>query len=155
MTANEVTPSAIRMSAMNLLAMREHSEKELAIKLNKKFGKSDWVINELEKLKNDGLQSDKRFTQAYINMRLRQGKGTLIIRLELKEKGVNDVLVNECIGEHVDWDKLALQVYKKKFGNTLVSDTKEKARRIRFLTGRGFSMANIQYVFKHPLNDID
>jgi regulatory protein len=155
MSNNEVTPSNIRISAMNLLAMREHSAKELAIKLSKKFNQTDWIAGELEKLKNDGLQSDQRFAEAYVNMRLRQGKGALVIRLELKEKGITDSLINEYLSAHTDWNALALQVYKKKFGNTLVSDIKEKSRRIRFLTARGFSTANIQYALKYSVNDVD
>ncbi len=147
MVNQEVTPAVIRMSAMNLLAMREHSAKELKTKLNRKFDQAEWIVNELEKLKNDGLQSDQRFAEAYINMRLRQGKGALVIRLELKEKGIADSIINEQLSTHSGWNQLALQAYQKKFGNTHVSDIKEKSRRIRFLTARGFSSANIQYVF--------
>lgn len=155
MTNNEITPAVIRMSAMNYLAMREHSAKELAIKLSKKFECTDWINNELEKLKNDGLQSDQRFAEAYVNMRLRQGKGALVIRLELKEKGIADALINEYISMQTDWNLLALQAYKKKFGNKLITDLKEKSRRIRFLTARGFSAANIQYALQHSVIDTE
>lgn len=155
MAEQEITPSMIRMSAMNFLAMREHSAKELAVKLGKKFSQSDWIAAELEKLKNDGLQSDKRFAEAYVNMRLRQGKGATVIRLELKDKGVAGAIINEYISSEIGWNALALQAYKKKFGNKLISDLKEKSRRIRFLTARGFSPANIQYAIKHASADID
>ena len=155
MTNSVITPSSIRMSAMNLLAMREHSAKELAIKLSKKFDKNDWIADELEKLKRDGLQSDQRFTEAYVNMRLRQGKGALLIRLELQEKGITDALINEYLSVHIDWNALALQTFKKKFGDKPIVDIKEKSRRIRFLTARGFSAANIQYAFKYSIVDRD
>lgn len=155
MTNNAITPSNIRMSAMNLLAMREHSAKELTIKLSKKFDQLDWIATELEKLKNDGLQSDQRFAEAYVNMRLRQGKGALVIRLELKEKGVSDTLINEYLSAHTDWNMLALQAYKKKFGNQQITDIKEKSRRIRFLTARGFSAANIQYALTYFMIEPD
>ena len=146
---NEITPASIRMSAMNFLAMREHSAKELAVKLGKKFIQEDWINTELEKLKNAGLQSDQRFTEAFVNMRLRQGKGALIIRLELKEKGISEVLINECLSSHTNWNELAFQAYKKKFGDSSIEDMKEKSRRIRFLTARGFSPTNIQYALNH------
>ena len=155
MTNNEITPAVIRMSAMNYLAMREHSAKELAIKLSKKFEYTDWINNELEKLKNDGLQSDQRFAEAYVNMRLRQGKGALVIRLELKEKGIADALINKYLSVQTDWNLRALQAYKKKFGNKLITDLKEKSRRIRFLTARGFSADNIQYALKHSVSDTE
>lgn len=155
MTNNEVTPSSIRISAMNLLAMREHSIKELTMKLSKKFDQLDWIHRELEKLKNEGLQSDQRFAEAYINMRLRQGKGALVIRLELKEKGVVDALIDEYLFAYADWNTLALKVYIKKFGNSHIPDIKEKSRRIRFLTVRGFSSANIQYALKYSIVEAD
>jgi regulatory protein len=155
MVNDEVTPYVIRMSAMNLLAMREHSTKELAVKLRKKFTQEDWINAELEKLKCDGLQSDQRFTEAYGNMRLRQGKGSIVIRMELKEKGISDTLINEYLSMHSDWNELALKAYKKKFGNSSIADLKEKSRRIRFLTARGFSAGNIQYALNNSLIEAD
>lgn len=155
MVEQEITPSTIRVSAMNLLAMREHSMKELVVKLGKKFPQFDWVAIELEKLANDGLQSDHRFAEAFVNMRLRQGKGATVIRLELKEKGIANAIINEHLSSEVDWNAFALQAYKKKFGNKLIPDVKEKSRRIRFLTARGFSAANIQYAIKNALVDTD
>ncbi len=158
MTTNEPTPASIRMMAMNFLAMREHSAKELQVKLAKKCDQSELIRTVIEKLKSDGLQSDNRFAEAYTNMRLRQGKGAQIIRLELREKGINDELIAECLINAVqdtDWNLLALKAYQKKFGERPVVDLKEKSKRIRFLTARGFSAANIQYVFKQSLFKTD
>jgi len=146
---NEITPASIRVAAMNLLAMREHSAHELRVKLDKKFDRPGWTIVEVDKLKIDGLQSDERFTEAYVNMRLRQGKGAMVIRMELKEKGVSDALIAEYLSGACDWNELALRAYLKKFGNTDAADIKEKSRRMRFLSSRGFSSTNIQYALKH------
>ncbi len=148
---NEITPTSIRMSAMNLLALREHSAHELKLKLARKFDQLDWISIEVDKLKCDGLQSDERFTEAYVSMRLRQGKGALVIRMELKEKGISEALIAECLAEHQDWDQLALRVYLKKFGDSSALDVKEKSRRIRFLSSRGFSSSSIQYALKHAI----
>jgi regulatory protein len=152
MNTNEPTPASIRMLAMNLLAMREHSAKELRVKLARKCNQDELILAAVEKLQRDGLQSDSRYAEAYTNMRLRQGKGAQIIRLELREKGINDELISACLTSAVqgtDWNSLALKAYQKKFGDSLpVLNLKEKSKRIRFLTARGFSAANIQYVFK-------
>ncbi len=152
MNTNEPTPASIRMMAMNLLAMREHSAKELRVKLARKCNRDELILAVVEKLQCDGLQSDSRYAAAYTNMRLRQGKGAQIIRLELREKGINDELISECLINAVqdtDWNSLALKAYQKKFGDShTVMDLKEKSKRIRFLTARGFSATNIQYVFK-------
>jgi len=146
------------MMAMNLLAMREHSAKELRVKLAKKCDQLDLIATVVAKLHSDGLQSDNRFAEAYTNMRLRQGKGAQIIRLELREKGINEELISECLINSVkdtNWNQLALKAYQKKFGDSPMLDLKEKSKRIRFLTARGFSSANIQYVFKQSLLKID
>lgn len=158
MNNNEVTPASIRMAAMNFLSMREHSAKELYTKLAKKFEQTDWINASIEKLKNDGLQSDQRFAEAFVSMRLRQGKGALIIGLELKEKGVSDALISQYLKhpeQETDWNALALKAYRKKFGDSVIGDLKDRARRVRFLTARGFSPANINYVFKQSTAESD
>ena len=159
MTDNELnhTPANIRMAAMNLLSLREHSAKELQIKLQKKFAATESVVHVIRDLQEDGLQSDERFTEAFVNMRLRQGKGALVIRMELKEKGISSSLIEKYISggeEAVDWNQLALKAYQKKFGKNPIIDLKDKARRIRFLTARGFPSASIQYVFKEDNQDL-
>jgi len=146
---NEVTPCSIRISAMNMLAMREHSVHELFTKLNKKFTQSDWIRAEIEKLQKDGLQSDERFAEAYIGMRLRQGKGAQVIRMELKERGVASAIISSTLSQHQDWNERALQAYMKKYGRQPLTDLKEKSRRIRFLMSRGFSSANIQFALEN------
>lgn len=157
MNTNEPTPASLRMMAMNSLAMREHSAKELRVKLAKKCDQDDLIAAVVEKLQLDGLQSDSRFAEAYTNMRLRQGKGAQVIRLELREKGINDALINECLINaltEADWNSLALKAYQKKFGDRPIADLKDKAKRIRFLMARGFSTTNIQYVFKQSLLEV-
>jgi len=158
MSTTEPTPASIRMVAMNLLAMREHSAKELRVKLTKKCDQPEIILSVVAKLQSDGLQSDNRFAEAFTNMRLRQGKGAQIIRLELKEKGINDEIINQCmanISQDTNWNQLALKAYQKKFGAKPVLDLKEKSKRIRFLVARGFSADNIHYVFKQSSMDIE
>lgn len=158
MSNTEVTPASIRMAAMNYLSLREHSAKELYNKLSKKFEQTEWISAAIEQLQRDGLQSEERFTEAFVNMRSRQGKGALVIRLELKEKGIKDALISQYLSnseQATDWNQLALKAYRKKFGDSAIGDLKDKAKRIRFLSARGFSAANISYVFKQSSDDID
>ena len=44
MNTNEPTPASIRMMAMNLLAMREHSAKELRVKLARKCNRDELIL---------------------------------------------------------------------------------------------------------------
>ena len=151
-----ISPANVRMAAMNFLSMREHSAKELRTKLLKKFSSTRIVDDVIQQLQDHKLQSDERFTDAFVRMRLRQGKGALVIRMELKEKGVASYLIDKYIANDaagVDWNQSALKVYQKKFGSTPIANLKDKAKRVRFLTTRGFSPANIQYVFNRSGSD--
>lgn len=157
----KVTTAAIRFSAMNLLAMREHSVLELEQKLEQKFGNAAVSENEenidcfkhivkvIEKLTAEGLQSDSRFTEAFIAMRQRQGKGPLLIRMELKERGINnDIIAARMNASDEIWNQIATKVYIKKFGNQTEFDSKQRFKQMRFLTARGFSVMNIQSALK-------
>jgi len=152
METTEITSVTIRFAAMNLLAMREHSVKELKEKLTKKFKQPVDIDEVVAKLISDGLQSDERFTEAYIKMRQRQGKGAIAIKQELKVRGVTEDIINHYLNEVQNWGELALQVYFKKFGCEDSTNINEKAKRIRFLAARGFSADQIQYVFKQLKN---
>ncbi|MES2676446.1 MAG: regulatory protein RecX [Pseudomonadota bacterium] len=157
----EITAAAIRFSAMNLLAMREHSVAELTQKLQKKFGNfalsdnreffncHECIAATIAKLTSEGLQSDSRFTEAFIVMRQRQGKGPLLVRMELQERGIH----NEVVAAFMDatdqiWNQIAEKVFIKKFGGQVSQDIKQMSKQMRFLTSRGFSPTNIQSVLK-------
>ena len=89
--ADNKTTSDIRLAAMNLLAMREHSAHELRRKLAPRFEGAD-VAAVIAVLTAENLQSDERYTEAFIIMRKRQGKGPIRIALELKEKGIGEAI---------------------------------------------------------------
>jgi len=162
MDSVELTPATIRFSAMNFLAMREHSISELTLKLQQKFNNTELFKSKefsscfeciaavIQKLAEEGLQSDIRFTEAFIIMRQRQGKGPLIIRLELKERGISNDSITKYINTSDEtWNQLAVKVYIKKFGDQAALDIKQRSKQIRFLTARGFSLANIQSALKY------
>jgi len=145
----EITPASIRFAAMNLLSMREHSAMELYKKLTKKYQQPDLIAATIKRLTEDDLQSDTRFAAAYIGMRKRQGKGPLLINMELKERGVSTELISNFLEpEDHGWKTLAGVVRQKKFGSILPVDMKEKAKQIRFLAARGFNSACIQHALK-------
>lgn len=146
----ELSPAVIRFAAMNMLAMREHSAKELEQKLMQKFAHSQWVAEVIRKLCDDGLQSDIRFTEAFIKMRKHQGKGPLLVRLELKERGISSELVASSMNVSDEvWNHIARKVYLKKFGHHTAVDIKLMAKQKRFLTARGFSSYNIDYALNN------
>lgn len=150
MTTDDTSPATIRIAAMNLLSMREHSALELYTKLSKKYPQVELIKDAIARLTEDGLQSDVRFAEAFIGMRKRQGKGALIIALELKERGVAADTTNDLLqSDNHSWKLLAVAVRGKKFGQAMPENAKDKARQMRFLAARGFSSSCIQYALKY------
>lgn len=135
----------IRDSALNFLAIREHSQLELRQKLLRKDFPLELINEVLNQLHAENLQSDARFTESFIRSRINKGQGYLRIRYELQQLGISAALLNEYLDENdAQWQQLAQQVRKKKFGTALPRDPKQKAKQIRFLQYRGFSATQIQ-----------
>lgn len=131
---------------MDLLARREHSRLELERKLTSREYEESEIQVTLNKLVEDNLQSDHRFTEAYIQSRINKGFGPVKIGIELRERGVTDTLIDECLGVHqASWIELATAQQQKKF-RTKPDDFTERARQARFLQNRGFSVEQIQHV---------
>lgn len=146
LSTKDDTPKRIRWSAMELLARREHSVKELTNKLLKRYPENPQEITDcVVALSEDNLQSDKRFCEAYVAMRKRKGYGPQRIAAELRERGVSETLAKPQLRDpENDWFATAADVWQRKFHGHQPQDLKEKARQIRFLTYRGFYSSHIQ-----------
>ena len=127
-----------RAAAMDYLARREHTRVELVRKLQQKGFELEEIDSALNKLIEQGLQSDRRFAEAFAEQRARNGHGPCKIEMELKQHGVSELLIHEVMQAlAIDWQQTAKQVWLKKFGSP-PQDLKEKARQQRFMQQRGF-----------------
>lgn len=134
------TPQAIRRSAMDLLARREHSRSELARKLRQRGAPPNLAEPELDKLENDGLLSDERFCEAYVHARSQRGYGPVRLREELRQRGVTDHLIDAILGDAAyDWRELARLAFDKRFPEGRASDMTERSKQLRFMQYRGFA----------------
>lgn len=144
----------IRFSAMNFLALREHSVKELKEKLGRKFSSVELIDEVIAGLIEQSLQSDERFAQSFVAMRQRQGKGSVVIKMELREKGVAPELIARFVDDtDALWYELARDVWSRKFRGAVPADSRERAKQMRFLQSRGFSSRHIQAVFVPASSD--
>ncbi|MDG2046595.1 MAG: regulatory protein RecX [Halioglobus sp.] len=141
----EITPADIRMAAMNLLARREHSVRELRNKLKRRFPDDAVIDEQIARLTCENLQSNLRFAESYARQRIGRGYGPVRVREELRERGASNLDVAAAMVElQVDWLAVASEVVRKKFGVLPPSDIKEKARRARFMQYRGFTADHYQ-----------
>ena len=135
-----IKPVEVRIAAMDFLARREHSLQELRRKLKRRFDDEELIESELQRLKDDNLQSDERYADSFLRQRSAKGYGPRRVRHEMREKGLSGAEISNAFERvEVDWYALAAAVMSKKFGDTPAADIKEKARRIRFMQYRGFN----------------
>ena len=78
--------AGIYNKALDLLSRREHSRKELYIKLTKRFDCKDEINLTLDQLEENNLLCDSRFTEEYVHSRRRKGFGPVKISMELEKK---------------------------------------------------------------------
>ena len=133
---------------MDFLARREYGQTELIRKLANKGFQSDVAALAVTQLTDEGLQSDQRFAESFVQSRINQGKGPVRIRMDLGQRGISDATIEIAIEDaDPDWCALAREQRHKKFGSSAPSDFKEKARQMRFLQYRGFEQDHIQSAF--------
>lgn len=133
---------AIEHRAVQLLSRREHSAHELSHKLEQKGFERDAVRAVVARLETRKWQSDARFADVFFRQRVQQGYGPLRIRAELQHKGVDEDQIQRVFeAEDVDWFALARERFQRRFPHPVdaADRRKEQARRMRYLTQRGFT----------------
>jgi regulatory protein len=132
--------ASLSLSAMNMLAMREHSRFELAQKLGKKSEDNVLIVQVLNRLEKDNLLNDQRFALMFIRSKANSGFGPYKIEQELQAKHVGKILIAEALVElDIDWFKNATELYLKRVAQVTDIDIKEKHKQSRYLQNRGFS----------------
>ena len=93
----------IRKKALDYLAVREHSRRELVNKLKNKF-KEDHLIEQcLHELQEKDLQSDMRYTHAFIRSRVSNKIcGPFMILAETQNKGISREMAKSVLEEYDD-----------------------------------------------------
>ena len=131
---------------MDLLARREHSRLELYQKLKQRQFEPDVINSELNKLLDEGLQSDERFAEAFLRSRIDKGKGPNIILSELSQRGIDELLASNVIANITDeeWNDLAYEAMNKKLGNEAELDYDKQLKLMKFLSNRGFTRSQIE-----------
>lgn len=144
-----------REDALRLLARREYARGELHTRLVAKGHATDEIEACLDALVEQGLQSDARFAESLLRARVARGQGPVKIRAELIRCGVDDDTVRQAFREaddKVDWFALAAEVLARRFSGP-GAEPRERARRERFLAGRGFDFDQLRHALDHAWDD--
>jgi len=129
---------------MDLLARREHGRVELTRKLLQRGACQDMIDTALDRLTQEGLLSESRYLESYINYRAGSGYGPLRIREELSQRGLSRGDIEEALRESgFNWQEQLQDTWRRKFAGKLPEDAKERARQGRFLSYRGYTLEMI------------
>lgn len=159
----------LRWLAFYYLSRRELSAYDLKQKLLAKGCDVDKVNELLIEFAEKGYQSDERCAYMMIRESVRKNRGRTHIKNTLKQARLNlpygfdeliaqagvSVLDDENGDEQVNWLKLATQARTKKYGDSIPTTPKEKARQLRFLQYRGFEMGVCLQALKMTMGDFD
>ena len=130
---------AARISAVRLLARREHSTEELRRKLKRRGHPEATIDTVVSALSEGAYVSDARFADSFVRVRSERGQGPLRIRAELRERGVEETLADELLTETADfWIERARSARRKRFGEAVPTTRDDWNRQARFLAQRGF-----------------
>jgi regulatory protein len=140
--------SAPHNTALKLLAQRDHSELELSQKLRAKGYTANDVQTVLETLTQQDLLSNARFTASYIIYRRNKGYGPVRIHSGLSARGIPEDMIEHHLNFTDNaWLKEARRAWQKRFKNQVPSDPKIRAKQMRFLQSRGFTLEQINHIF--------
>ncbi|WP_201196688.1 recombination regulator RecX [Pseudomonas fluorescens] len=144
MTAVLDTLVAVRRTAMDLLARREHGRVELTRKLRQRGALPEMIDTALDRLTEEGLLSESRYLESFVSYRARSGYGPLRIREELSQRGLQRSDIELALRESgINWQEHLEDTWRRKFSGHIPIDARERAKQGRFLSYRGYSMEMI------------
>lgn len=140
--------------ALDLLARREHSRRELKQKLDRGGYAREEAAEAVDRLGEQRYQDDERYAEVLIRTRSVQGYGPMRLRAELKSHGLSDAQIRRLIDEAgIDWTESAAAQLRRRYGSKGPADPADRARRAQFLLRRGFSAATVRYVTHADVDD--
>ncbi len=149
MVSSKAKPQmALRVRALRMLARREYSRQELERKLALLTENPEEIPELLDDFERRGWLSESRVVEQVLASRRRRF-GAQRIAHELREKGVSEpAIVNAQQQLKASELGAAQAIWMKKFGR-LPRNANERARQVRFMQSRGFTLETVLRIIKH------
>ena len=134
-------PATARTVALRLLARRDYSRLELAQRLRARGIAAVEIEPLLEDFERLGYLSDARYAQALVSRRAGRF-GVRAIARDLHDQGIAADVAKDALATLEPRDELAdaTNLWARRFGTAPV-DERDKARQVRFLIARGYSVS--------------
>ncbi len=141
---SNVELSKAKTSAFRFLKIRQRSVGELREKLAAKGISKATVEQTVAFLLDKKFLDDRAFTKAWIRYRQARPYGAQRIRMELRQKGIHDEIIQEelgeAFGEYAEED-VVLELARRRAARYKALDpVKRKKRVFDFLARRGFGL---------------
>lgn len=144
-----MTASAMHI-AVGLLARRDYSRHQIKTKLLQKGFELSEIEPVLDRCVDNGFLDDARFAALLLRSHISKGHGQNRIRQSMAQKGLSKEAIERALNNSdCDWFELAKSKANKKFANNgPISDQKDRAKRVRYLMGQGYSFDQIAYALE-------
>lgn len=132
--------------ALNWLSRRDYSEAQLSQRLARQGGEADEIAQVIQWCKAQNYLNQQRFIEMLLRSRAGKGYGLNYILQECAQQQISKSQVLQCAEQlEIDWFQLAAQCYQKKYGQTEITEYKDKLKRMAYLQRRGFSSEQIHF----------
>ncbi|MDD5709803.1 MAG: RecX family transcriptional regulator [Candidatus Marinimicrobia bacterium] len=141
-----------REKALELLSMREHSLRELSVKLRQKGYRADIVTKVLDDLESRNYIDDERFAALYAEELIRSKRlGPLQVREKLFKRGIPAENIREILENYPSEEQIGncrFHFEKKLPGIREENSERAAGKMIRYLQGKGFDWETISRIVR-------
>jgi len=144
--------------ALNLLAFRARSSRELSRRLKEKGASAECIEQVITKLRDAGLVDDADFARQVARSKVSGGASKRRVQQELFKRGVERDVADEAVSEvladeNVDMVAVAERVARKRLPSLASADPQSRRRRLyAFLARRGHDSETIRTVMDRVLD---
>lgn len=146
------TIQGAKEAVFRLLRVRSRSEKEIRDRLSLKRFSRENIDGVVRYFKDIGLIDDRQFTRKWIVSRLAKPFGANRIRFELKEKGIDDSLVQEeleqATKEYSEFEAASELAKRQAVKYPGIEPGKMRQRVYAYLCRRGFDYQTVMKVVR-------
>lgn len=130
--------------AVGYISKSQKSKKQVIEYLQKKGYDEETSFYVISKLEEYHFVDDELFAKNYIKYK-NKTNGSKKIKMELKQKGVEEDLVNSAIEDYAS-DRDSIEFVANKYLKNKVKDLKTKQKAYRHLLSRGYGYEDINFV---------
>jgi len=140
--------------ALNLLSYRPRSVAEIRRRLRQKNCEEQTIEPALGRLTRSGLLDDRDFARYWVENRFQfRPRGTIALRQELRQKGIEDAIIDEALAEYDEEDAASRAAQAAVRRLSRLDDVTFRRKMTAYLARRGFSYGVIRPLVEQAAAD--